>query len=170
MGTETERRFLVHYEVFIDENRTLPPGDLIVQGYLSTDPAVRVRTVNDCAGFITIKGPKNNGCGEEYEYAVPFDDAVSMLSLCSSRIMKIRHTLPAASPARFWEVDIFMGENSGLVIAEIELDDINEPIEFPSWLNWKFGKPGEITPNEITQDHRYSNSSLSINPYSTFKN
>jgi adenylate cyclase len=178
LADEIERRFLIHHEVFLDKNRNLGPGDFIVQGYLSMNPVVRVRTVDygsnivgmrSSAGFITVKGPKNNGKGKEYEYKILYHDAVEMLAtLCQgTNISKVRHTIHV-SPTRKWEVDSFLGENTGLAIAEIELGAIDEPIELPRWLHydWTTGFD-KLVPNEITDDHRYSNAALSLVPYTS---
>lgn len=151
--TETERKFLVLSDGYRQEAHS---QKRIAQGYLSSHPerTVRVRTKGD-AGYLTIKG-KSNESGTtrmEWEKEIPVADAVLLLALCESgAIDKVRYEVRLGS--HVFEVDEFFGENSGLVIAEVELADENEAFEKPVWL-------GE----EVTGDERYYNAYLSNNPY-----
>lgn len=155
--TETERKFLVVSEDF--KNEALRHKQ-IVQGYLNSHPerTVRIRIKAD-KGYLTIKG-KGNQSGTtrlEWETEIPVADAAQLLLLCEKgSIDKVRYEVPVSG--HLYEVDVFDGDNKGLVIAEIELQDENEAFEKPAWL----GK-------EVTGDERYYNAYLSNNPYSTWK-
>lgn len=150
---EIERKFLVKNNNFITEATS---QTRIVQGYLNSDPlrTVRIRIKGD-KGFITIKG-KSNESGTsrlEWEKEIPLDEAEQLLLLCEEGIIdKIRYEITKGNHC--YEVDIFNNENKGLIIAEIELKNENEPFEKPEWLA-----------EEVTQDHRYYNSYLSNNPF-----
>lgn len=152
---EIERKFLVLNEDF-KSFATIKKD--IAQGYLNTNPnrTVRVRIANDKA-FLTVKG-KSNDTGMtrfEWEKEIPVNEAQSLLLLCEKGVIeKTRFEIPVGN--HVFEVDEFYGENQGLVIAEIELSDENEPFEKPSWL----GK-------EVTNDERFYNAYLSKN---SFKN
>lgn len=152
MGTEIERKFLVTGDGWRNEAReTL----LLRQGYLSTDPecAVRVRISGDAA-WLTVKGRSVNGSAPEFEYAVPVEDAASMLDLLAKKplIEKRRHLVPKDD--LIWEVDEFFGQNEGLVIAELELSSIDQAFSPPAWAG-----------REVTGDARYYNASLVANPF-----
>lgn len=152
---EIERKFLVNV------NHQLPyTNELrITQGYLSHDPnrTVRVR-VTEMTGFsaayVTIKGKtSDNGLSRsEWEYAVPVKDAKDMLKLCTGVIDKHRYLVP--HEGHTWEVDVFHGDNEGLVIAELELRYEKEPFKLPPWVT-----------EEVTGDLKYYNSNLGSNPY-----
>lgn len=152
---EIERKFLVLNEAF---KLAATNKKNIAQGYLNTNPnrTVRVRIANDKA-FLTVKG-KGNDTGMtrfEWEKEIPVNEAQSLLLLCEKGVIeKTRFEIPVGN--HVFEVDEFYGENQGLVIAEIELSDENEPFEKPSWL----GK-------EVTNDERFYNAYLSKN---SFKN
>ena len=151
MNVEIERKFLVKD----DRWRKLSKGRRIRQGYLSTDPyrTVRVRT-DGTNGFITIKGISKNAKRDEFEYKIPFDDAKKMLDTlcCRPLIEKTRHKINDKNIV--WEVDEFWGENKGLIIAEVELKEVNQIITVPDWI----GK-------EVTGDPAYFNSNLVKHPY-----
>jgi len=153
---EIERKFLVTNRDFISESSV---NFRIVQGYLNSNPerTVRVRIKGD-KGFLTIKG-KGNDSGMsrfEWEKEIAISEAEALLSLCEKgAIDKIRYNVMHEN--HLFEVDVFSGENEGLVIAEVELLDENEAFEKPNWL----GK-------EVTGDKKYYNSYLSLNPYKTW--
>ncbi|MEO8516761.1 MAG: CYTH domain-containing protein [Flavobacterium sp.] len=150
---EIERKFLVLNHDFVDLAVT---KNRIVQGYLNSDPerTVRIRIKGD-QGFLTIKG-KGNDSGTtrlEWETEIPLAEAEKLLTLCESGVIdKTRHEI--LSGKHTYEVDIFDGENEGLIIAEIELTSENESFEKPHWL-------GE----EVTGNKQYYNSYLSQFPY-----
>jgi len=153
---EIERKFLVLNTDFKKEAHT---KKRIVQGYLNSHPerTVRVR-IKGNQGFLTVKG-KGNDSGTtrmEWEKEIPVREAEELLTLCEQgAIDKIRYEIKAGN--HLYEVDEFFGENAGLIIAEIELNDENEDFEKPSWL-------GE----EVTGDERYYNACLSQRPFNTW--
>lgn len=155
MGKEIEKKFLVRD----DRWRGLAPGVLYRQGYLNKEKGrtVRVRTVGD-QGFLTIKGPSVGGARPEYEYPIPFDDAVELLeNLCLMPLIeKTRTKIPYQGFV--WEIDEFKGENQGLILAEIELAVVGENFTLPPWIG-----------AEVTGDSRYYNANLVHHPYSAWK-
>ena len=154
---EIERKFLVKSTDFIKESIV---NNRIVQGYLNSNPdrTVRVR-IKGNKGFLTIKG-KGNESGTtrfEWEKEIALFEAEALLQLCESGIIdKIRYEIPIGKHT--FEVDVFSGENQGLIIAEIELSTENEQFEKPNWL----GK-------EVTGDKKYYNSYLSEHPFCTWR-
>jgi CYTH domain-containing protein len=127
----------------------------IAQGYLSTTPdsTVRVRLSGNDA-WLTIKGRSTGATRLEFEYPVPVGDAQQLLALCQAgRIDKTRHKVPVGK--HVWDVDVFHGDNDGLVVAEVELGDEGEDFVRPAWLG-----------DEVTDDPRYFNSALSELPFS----
>ncbi len=151
MGTEIERKYLVKN----DDWRAGPPGTLYRQGYLVSDGArtVRVRRAGE-HGYITIKGPASGIARPEYEYQIPAGDADEMLSTLAvgAVVEKVRHRRPYAGLV--WEVDEFAGENAGLIVAEVELQDAAQSVPLPDWVG-----------AEVTADPRYSNAALSRHPF-----
>ena len=152
MPIEIERKYRVlnlHWQNYVSAKFE------IHQGYISTSPSqtIRVRCSGSSA-WITLKGKARHGKRLEYEYSIPVDDALEMLEKwCSNtRIHKTRHHVMVGN--HLWEVDVFHGENNGLIIAEVELNSIDETFIEPEWVD-----------KEVTDDHRYSNSSLSLNPF-----
>jgi CYTH domain-containing protein len=153
MATEIERKFLVTGNAWSKDNYSD-----YKQGYLSLDKerTVRVRVAGNCA-YITIKGITRSTVRAEYEYTIPVQDAESMLSsLCLQPLIeKRRYRVEYAG--MIWEIDVFGGENSGLVVAEIELQDEHQSFEKPDWIG-----------REVTTDKRYYNASLVSKPYNTW--
>jgi adenylate cyclase len=153
MTQEIERKFLVLSERFKNEAVS---QTRIVQGFLNRDPmrTVRVRIKGD-KGFLTIKG-KTNATGttrSEWETEISRTDAEHLLTLCEAGVIeKIRYEIPVGKHC--FEVDEFLGENQGLILAEIELQAENETFPKPDWLG-----------NEVTGDVRYYNSQLSLTPF-----
>lgn len=157
MGQEIERKYLITGEFKSKAIKSLQ----IKQGYLSSIPerTVRVR-IQDNQGFLTIKGSnkKNSISRFEWEKEITKEEANELIQLCEIGIIdKIRYIVPFGD--KIIEVDEFYGENEGLILAEIELDDENENIEKPNWL----GK-------EVTDNPRYYNSMLMKNPYKNWDN
>jgi adenylate cyclase len=153
MGLEIERKFLV------DVARWRPAGAGVPfrQGYLSTHPerVVRVRLEGD-AGKLTIKGRTEGVSRVELEYDVPRADAEQLLALCERPLIeKVRHT--EEHGGKTWEIDVFGGENEGLVVAELELGSEDEPFTRPPWVL-----------EEVSHDPRYYNASLVKAPYRTW--
>jgi adenylate cyclase len=150
MPVEIERKFLVAGEQW----REGAQGVRIAQGYLSQDPGrtVRIRLAGD-AGFLTIKGRSEGIRRAEFEYAIPFQEAQDLLGLClPSVIDKTRYRIPHAG--HIWEVDEFHGENAGLIIAEVELEDDSICPDLPPWVG-----------AEVSSETRYFNSCLAVHPF-----
>ncbi|WP_336375865.1 CYTH domain-containing protein [Altibacter sp. HG106] len=153
---EIERKYLVNSNSYRSEARCRYQ---IVQGYLNTHPerSVRVR-VKDQKGYITVKG-KSNEAGTlrlEWEYPIPAEEAEALLALCEpGQIDKIRYEI--AYEGLIFEVDEFFGENEGLVLAEVELTQEDQPVAKPTWL----GK-------EVTGEVRYYNAYLLKHPFNTW--
>lgn len=155
MGREIERKFLVKGGF---EKAALGCVH-VVQGYLSSDPQriVRVRLKGE-KGYLTVKGPGALN-RFEWEKEISADEAEALLSLAEPGIVdKTRYLVPAGDGRHTWEVDVFHGDNEGLVVAEIELSSEDDPFDRPDWL-------GE----EVTGDPRYYNSSLRAHPYKEWK-
>lgn len=150
-GTEIERKFLVDGDGWRGDD----PGELYRQGYLSTGPGwtVRVR-VTERAGYLTLKGPATGPACEELEYEIPVEEARAILEgpVEGAVVEKRRHRIAAG--AVVFEVDEFLGENAGLVVAEVELTSEDEEFDRPSWLG-----------REVTDDPRYRNASLARSPF-----
>ena len=155
MGREIERKFLVKGGF---EKAALGCVH-VVQGYLSSDPQriVRVRLKGE-KGYLTVKGPGALN-RFEWEKEISADEAEALLTLAEPGIVdKTRYLVPAGDGRHTWEVDVFHGDNEGLVVAEIELSSEDDPFDRPDWL-------GE----EVTGDPRYYNSSLRAHPYPEWK-
>jgi len=157
MDLEIERKFLVNSMAFKNEAFK---HTRIVQGFLSTNKkrTVRVRLKGE-QGFLTIKGiSSNDGLSRlEWEKEISKPEAESLLNVCKKAIIdKIRYEIQVAE--HIFEVDVFLGDNAGLIIAEVELNDENEPFSKPDWL----GK-------EVTGKIRYYNAQLSKHPYKLWK-
>lgn len=150
MGIEIERKFLVHRKLWKPQGE----GVRIAQGYLSTDPerTVRVR-VKGSKGYLTVKGRNEGISREEFEYEIPLEDAEAMLALCEPSIIEKQRYLEEVV-GHVWEIDVFAGENEGLVLAEIELGHETEGFAMPEWLG-----------DEVSGDKRYYNASLAGHPY-----
>jgi len=156
---EIERKYLVTGDGW----RTGEPGVEVRQGFLcasGSGPTVRVRSVSGAGieprGVITVKGPTRGISREEYEYEIPVADAEAMLGLCTGSVVrKTRYRIPHAGLV--WEVDVFHGDNAGLVLAEVELDATDQEVQPPDWV-------GE----EVSSDPRYFNAYLSRHPFTTW--
>jgi adenylate cyclase len=152
MAIEIERKFLVH-----GDGWRQPLSTRICQGYLNRDKerTVRIR-VADNRAYLTIKGTTRGATRHEFEYEIPLADAEQMLLLSDGPVLeKNRHVLVHAGTR--WEVDEFLGANAGLVVAEVELERVDQPFERPAWLG-----------DEVTEDVRYLNANLAANPYPTW--
>lgn len=149
MAKEIERKFLV-----LDQSyRQHAKGVYYQQGYISFNPAVRVRTADQQA-FLTIMGPRHGLSRAEYEYPIPYDDALEMLQdFCIKPIIE-KYRYKVEYGGFTWEIDEFLKDNEGLVVAEIELDDEQQEFPLPPFI----GK-------EVTDDKRFRNTSLVKNPY-----
>jgi adenylate cyclase len=152
MGIEIERKFLLKDDSW---RQAADAGMHLVQGYLigGKQASVRVRIEGEHA-FLNIKGATLGMRRHEYEYAIPVQEAQALLEdLCEKPLIdKVRYHVTHAG--MLWEIDVFSRENTGLVVAEIELTHETQPFERPDWL-------GE----EVTEDPRYYNVSLVKHPY-----
>lgn len=155
MGREVERKFLVYNDKWRD---SADSGVTVRQGYIagSERASVRVRLSDDGA-WINLKGATLGVERSEFEYPVPEADAREMLdTLCEwPLIEKTRYHVRHG--AHVWEVDVFHGENEGLVVAEIELDAPDEAFERPPWIG-----------REVSDQPRYYNVCLRQHPFSAW--
>jgi adenylate cyclase len=157
MGIEIERKFLVKKDKW--EQVVKKEKSLFRQGYILSDPqkTIRVR-LTDTEAFLTIKGQTVGASRPEFEYKIPTEDARHMLdNFCISELSKIRYFIPHHD-GYTWEVDEFLGENEGLIVAEIELSSEDELFLLPDWVD-----------KEVTSEKKYTNSNLAINPYKNWK-
>lgn len=148
MGIEIEHKYLVNGDSYKWESAGKSE---IMQGFLSRDPerTVRVR-VRDDKGFITVKGRGTGAAHPEFEYEVPLEDAMQLLTLCEPPvIVKTRYIVE--HKGNRWEVDEFHDGLQGLVIAELEVPSEDYVFPLPDFV----GK-------EVTGDPRYCNSQLGI--------
>lgn len=151
MNNEIERKFLVVNE---DWKKDVQCEYTLKQGYLNTSKELttRIRTKGKQA-FITIKGKTEGISRTEFEYEIPLKDALELLKLCqNSNIEKTRYEVKIENHT--WEIDVFEGDNLGLIVAEIELSSEDEVFAKPSWL----GK-------EVSFDERYFNACLAEKPF-----
>lgn len=161
MALEIERKFLVAG----DFRSSATSCTRIVQGYICSERGrtVRVRLRSGAAGsqaFLTIKGPStDDGLSRyEFEHPISLDEAESLLALCEPGVIDKERWLVPTPDGHTFEVDVFHGDNEGLVVAEVELQSPNEPFHRPEWLG-----------REVTADRRYYNSQLRQHPYSAWK-
>jgi CYTH domain-containing protein len=155
MPSEIERKYLVLEGAW----KPSSPGVLYRQGYLSSaeQRVVRVRIAGDQA-FLTVKGPTTGVTRLEFEYPIPLHDAAVMLDrLCEQPLIEKTRYCEEFAGHR-WEIDEFHGDNSGLLIAEIELASQTEQYEVPPW-----------AAIDVSHDPRYFNSNLWRNPYKNWK-
>jgi len=153
MKQEIERKFLVTNGTW---RETAGEGLSCEQGYIFLDPetvTVRVRLLA-ARGFLTLKGPTQGISRSEMEYPILAKDAEFMLqNFCANRRIFKKRT-PLMFNGLLWEVDEFLGSNQGLVLAEVELEQADQPFEKPPWL-------GE----EVSFDPRYFNAALALHPF-----
>lgn len=160
MGVEIERKFLVASDAW----RQLGTPELLRQGYLTSDPlrTVRVRIEGRSGeenGVLTIKSKSEGASRGEWEYPIPLADAVELLERLCERPLVEKYRRRIDHAGFTWEVDEFLGENAGLVVAEIELPSEDAVFERPDWVG-----------QEVTGDKRYYNANLIRHPYSTWPN
>jgi adenylate cyclase len=155
MGHEIERKFLVDVAAWKPEGA----GTLFRQGYLSShkERVVRVR-IEGARGVLTIKGATSGVTRVELEYPIPLADAELMLAtLCEQPLVeKTRHK--ETHGGKLWEIDVFHGDNEGLVMAELELASEDEAFTAPPWVI-----------REVSSDSRYYNSNLIASPYKSWR-
>ena len=155
MTVEIERRFLIEndkWHQYADEPL------LLKQAYLSVEKehTVRVRIVGQRA-WLTLKGYISELSRSEFEYEIPLADAEKMMeTMCPFKMEKWRYLVRWGGS--LFEIDVFLGDNAPLVVAEIELPDENADFDRPDWLG-----------REITSDGMFTNAYLSKHPFSTWK-
>ncbi len=155
MAKEIERKFLIKNENW---KKYVTKKIKIKQGYIINNKkqTIRIRITNNNS-FLTIKGPsdKKGISRNEFEFPIPQKDALEIFKeFClPGKINKTRNEIKQGKHK--WEIDVFEGENKGLVVAEIELSSENEKVENPDWI----GK-------EVTKFKKYTNARLSKKPYS----
>jgi len=152
MALEIEHKFLLKNN---DWKNKVTKSTEYKQGYLISDSkrSVRIRT-SDNKAWLNIKSATIGNHRQEYEYEIPLTEAEEILdTLCEKPLIeKTRHLVPYEQ--HIWEIDVFMGDNDGLIVAEIELKEIGEFFCKPDW-----------TGKEVTEDLRYYNNQLCKNPY-----
>jgi adenylate cyclase len=155
MAAEIEHKFLLLND---DWRRLVSHTADYKQGYLSSDAysSIRVRVAGEQA-WLNIKSATIGNYRQEYEYEIPVTDANEILAtLCHKPLIeKTRHFIQDG--LHTWEIDVFAGDNQGLIVAEIELSAMDEVFNKPTWLGL-----------EVTNDVRYYNNNLSKQPYSTW--
>lgn len=155
MAIEIERKFLVTSDAWRTQVKCCC---VMRQGYLAGEGArssMRVRLEGDEA-HLNIKAAVIGSARAEYDYVIPADDAREILrTLCIGRLEKTRHYVEQGDLT--WEIDEFIGDNAGLVVAEIELTSIDQAFDRPDWLG-----------REVTDERRYYNHHLALHPYSTW--
>ena len=154
MPREIERKFLLKNDSW---RRQAVSHSLLRQGYarLAQDPLLTLRIrQTGCQASLTLKGPSAGCSRSEFEYSIPSEDAAAILKeFCGAgRVEKKRWRVPCG--VHVWEVDEFLGDNAGLVLAEIELGSPDAPFDIPDWLG-----------REVTGEVRFYNSRLADYPY-----
>lgn len=158
MGLEIERKFLVTSEAWRAAAHAVIP---MAQGYVNDaasiesgaqKASVRVRVQGDAA-YLNLKSREIGHTRQEFDYPIPVEDARALLALCVGGLVdKRRHLVHHGG--LLWEVDEFLGDNAGLVVAEVELEHADQAIDLPEWV-------GE----DVTDDVRYYNLALAAHPY-----
>jgi adenylate cyclase len=157
MAIEIERKFLVDHAEW---NALAKPDPIyFIQGYLHSEPGktIRVRATNN-KGFITIKG-KSSADGlsrSEFEYEIPKEEAVELLKTFTKKTIE-KNRYEILFEGDVWEVDVFEGDNAGLIVAEIELESTEQTFKQPDWVR-----------EEVTSDFRYFNSALIDKPFKSW--
>lgn len=152
MAREIERKFLVKVELW--KSLAKPTPEDIQQGYLFSDDlkSLRIR-LKGIQAFLTIKQRVSDILRHEFEYAIPPDEARFMLQYMAQSVI-IKKRFVVHYDGLLWEVDVFEGDNAGLVLAEIELSGEDQAFSLPPWV-------GE----EVSEDGRYYNIYLAEHPY-----
>ena len=159
MGIEIERKFLVTGDAWRAAAHEVLP---MAQGYLNDlgamdrgeqKASVRVRIQGDAA-FLNLKSRELGRTRQEFDYPIPVGDARALLALCVGGVIDKRRHL-VRHGGHLWEVDEFLGDNAGLVVAEIELGSADEAFDMPGWAG-----------REVTEEARYYNLALASRPYS----
>ncbi len=150
MGKEIERKYLVDVDKWAWKGSPVE----IKQAYLSIEDGkiIRIRTSGEKA-YLTIKGNLQGITRDEFEYPVPYTDALQLMNFSVSYpVEKTRYILPLGDIK--WEIDVFHGLNDGLIVAEVELTSEDQEFEKPDWIL-----------EEVSHDERYFNFNLSLRPF-----
>jgi CYTH domain-containing protein len=156
MAVEIERKFLLRSDAW---KSTVTASRHLCQFYLSREKraSIRVRIRDDKAASLTIKSTEPGLRRDEFEYAIPLEDAKSLMALKDGTIIeKTRYIVPAESLC--WEIDAFSGANEGLIVAEVELATEDQIAALPDWVG-----------DEVTDDPRYQNANLALKPFSEWE-
>jgi CYTH domain-containing protein len=153
MPAEIERKFLVNGNGWRQGQ-----GIRICQGYLNPDKerTVRVRLAGEKA-FLTVKGMNIGATRAEYEYPIPVSHAEELLKICDGPVLE-KNRYAVDHNGLIWEVDEFLGENEGLIVAEVELKSEDQSFDRPEWVG-----------QEVTDDPKYFNSNLCAHPFSKWQ-
>ncbi len=152
MGIEIEHKFLI-----INDNwrKDADEGIHIIQAYMGSNEksSIRIR-INGEAANLNIKSKTLGIQRSEYEYSIPLEEAKEMLeSLCNKPYIE-KTRFHVMHDGHQWEIDVFAGDNQGLIVAELELESVDEPFTMPDWLG-----------NDVSDDPRYYNICLVSHPY-----
>jgi len=151
MGIEIERKFLVTGQAW----RSPTPGTLYRQGYIRTQGTATVRVrIAGHTGYLTLKGPTSGLSRLEFEYEIPLADAQQLLDELCDRPLIEKYRYRVQIGELTWEIDEFIGENQGLILAEVELVHPDQPVDCPPWIG-----------AEVSGDRRYFNSNLAQHPF-----
>ena len=147
---EIERKFLINSKFW----KPIGKGVKLEQGYISNDPEriVRVRIADDQA-FLTIKGKTKGIVRTELEYEIPIVEAEVLMKMSLNTPIR-KKRFKEKFGGLTWEIDVFEEDNQGLILAEVELNSVNQRVELPDWIGI-----------EVSHDYRYFNSWLSQNPF-----
>lgn len=155
MPLEIERKFLVMGDAW---RQDVVRSVEMRQGYLAREGSASVRVrLEGAVAKLNIKAAVVGSARAEYEYDMPADECREILAnLCVGRVEKTRHYVSArgAHDGAVWEIDEFVGDNVGLIVAEIELTSADAAFERPAWLG-----------RELTDEKRYYNHALALHPY-----
>ncbi len=152
MGIEIERKFLVDHKQW--QQLTKPAGTKMQQGYMvnEADRTIRLR-ITDKQAYLTFKSGTAGISRNEYEYEIPVNEGTQLFArFVKTGLEKTRYCL--TYEGKLWEVDVFEGDNAGLVVAEVELEHEDEQFVYPPWVTV-----------EVSGEEKYYNSSLSVNPF-----
>ena len=152
MGIEIERKYLVTNDTW---QQNADEGIYMIQGYMSSNDksSVRIRANGDTAN-LNIKSKTIGAQRSEYDYAIPVAEAMEILETLCDKPFIVKTRYHVGFRDKTWEIDVFAGENQGLIVAEVELNSVNENFSLPDWV----GK-------EVTKESRYYNICLISNPY-----
>jgi len=156
MPKEIERKYLVKHEQLIP---LLKNGQTIKQAYIPTENGITVRIrIKADKAFLTLKGKSTGISRDEFEYAIPVDEAETMFNnFCGEeKISKTRYNIEHGGLT--WEVDVFEEHNKGLIVAEVELKSEDQEFDLPSWIE-----------SEVSDDDRYFNINLLRSPFTTWE-